>query len=378
MFSPFLKFQFLTQAQEGRVDSVVTQYDKFAESIVGTFNKNLTINLALVIVVSLFVLFIAGVVFYEVVRSNKTKKKTAELAWERFNRFVAQTELSANAIDLLKNIATVSGHQDPESIIKSPSAFENSLDRYYDVIGIESMSQRKLMEIRDLRRKLGFLPLSKEIAFTSTRQFDRGERCIVQIPEDGDNATHKGMCSAVSIEEDKWYISRPEGPKIPEKTGIRISLTRSGDAEYVFSVQVLKDSADELVLSHTNKLNRTQQRNWVRIDVSIPVEVTQVINKGIGDIFSGKIIDMSGGGFGIILPARLLNGSKLLMNFDLPGQGPVNDLPVKVVRVAGAFGKDPSKIIHSVAFEQNMPVIQEQIIQYVFEKQRQEALFRRG
>jgi c-di-GMP-binding flagellar brake protein YcgR len=143
-------------------------------------------------------------------------------------------------------------------------------------------------------------------------------------------------------------------------------------------VQVLKDGKDKLVLSHTDNLSRTQQRNWVRIDVSIPVEVTQLEEGGIGDIFSAKIIDMSGGGFGMALPAKLPNGTKLLLNFELPGQGPVNDLPVKVVRVAGPLGRDASKIVHSVAFEGDLPLIQEQIIHYVFEKQRQDAMVKNG
>jgi c-di-GMP-binding flagellar brake protein YcgR len=120
-------------------------------------------------------------------------------------------------------------------------------------------------------------------------------------------------------------------------------------------------------------LSRAQQRNWVRIDVSVPVEVTQKTSRGIGDIFEGRIIDMSGGGFGMALPAKLSNGDVLLLNFELPGQGVISDLPVKVVRVAGKYNNDPSKIVHSVAFDGEVRLIQEQIIQYVFEKQRQNS-----
>jgi c-di-GMP-binding flagellar brake protein YcgR len=374
LFFPF-KFQFFVQAQGYRGDSI-TKYDHFAEVMRDSINRDFSTGF-IAMLVTIVVLLVLGIVFYEIYRSTKTKKDLMALAWARFNNFAAEINLKGNEIALLKDIVQVSGLQDPDSIIKSPNTFETSLNKYYVFKKIESMPKERLSEIRSLRKSLGFLPLSKDVAYVSTKQFDSGEKCIVQIPEDGRSVTHKGMCVALSIKEEHWIMSRPDGPPIPGNTKMLVSLTRPGDAEYVFSVQVLADLGDELVLSHTTKLNRAQQRNWVRVDVSLPVEVTKMEGKSIGDIFSGRIIDMSGGGFGIVIPARLHNDSKLLLNFDLPGQGPVNDLPVKVVRVAGAFGKDPSRIIHSVAFESDLPLIQEQIIHYVFEKQRQEALIKR-
>jgi c-di-GMP-binding flagellar brake protein YcgR len=155
-----------------------------------------------------------------------------------------------------------------------------------------------------------------------------------------------------------------------------MNLTRPGDAEYTFKVQVKRDSGSRLDLSHTSQLNRTQQRNWVRIDVSIPVEVTVLEHNSIGDIFMGKIIDMSGGGLGMALPIKLLNNSTLTLNLELPGHGFIDNLRVKVVRVAGQYNNDPSKTIHSVAFEETDTSVQEQIIQYVFEKQRQDSLMK--
>jgi c-di-GMP-binding flagellar brake protein YcgR len=273
----------------------------------------------------------------------------------------------------LKEIVEESGLQDPSTIIKSPHVFEKSLEDYYDNGKIKSMPDSKLASIRNLRKVMGFSPLSKDIAFISTRQFDVGEKCAVQIPESGPT-THKGMCLIKNIDERYWSITSLSGSPVPVKTWILMNIIRSGDAEYTFKVQVLKDADGEYILSHTNKLNRAQQRNWVRIDVSIPVEVTQVIGNGIGDIFSGKIIDMSGGGFGMALPVKLPKNSRLLLNFELPGHGAITDLPVKVVRVAGQYNNDPLRTVHSVAFDGEVHLIQEQIIQYVFEKQRQNAL----
>jgi len=266
-----------------------------------------------------------------------------------------------------------SGLQDPSSIIKSSHVFEKSLETYYENKKIKSISDSKLESIRNLRKMLNFLPLSKDVAIISTRQFEVGDKCAVQIPESGPTLL-KGMCLISNVDERYWSITSGSGTKVPLKTWVLVNFIRAGDAEYTFKTQVIDVVDGELILSHTSKLNRAQQRNWVRIDVSIPVEVTQIVGNGIGDIFSGKIIDMSGGGFGMALPVKLPRNSRLLLNFDLPGHGAISDLPVKVVRIAGQYNNDPLRTVHSVAFDSEVHLIQEQIIQYVFEKQRQNAL----
>ena len=353
------------------VSDSINAYDQFSESIRNAINKDLSVE-TIYIFVSIVLLLVFVVVFFEIYRSGKAKQSLLALAWKKFDAQAEFLNLSQSCIELLKEIVNESKLLEPSSIIKSPHVFEKSLEAYYDSKKIESMPNQKLASIKDLRKKLGFAPLSKDIAFISTRQFAVGEKCMVQIPESGP-ATHKGMSLIKEVEERHWVITRPDGPSVPAKTWIFVNLTRAGDAEYVFRAQVQRDSDGDIVLSHVNKLNRTQQRNWVRVDVSIPVEVTQIFSNGIGDIFSGKIIDMSGGGFGMALPAKLQNSSRLLLNFELPGQGVISDLPVKVVRVAGQFNNDPSKIVHSVAFDGELYSIQEQIIQYVFEKQRQNS-----
>jgi c-di-GMP-binding flagellar brake protein YcgR len=131
---------------------------------------------------------------------------------------------------------------------------------------------------------------------------------------------------------------------------VHMSLTRDGDAEYTFTTQILRCSNEELVLAHTNKINRVQQRNWLRVNVDIPVKATLLDASRMGDILSGKIIDLSGGGLGVMLPARLSSNSMILLNFELPGRGQIADFPVKVVRVAAQSDGNSSKTAHSVTF----------------------------
>ncbi len=362
------KFLFLVQVQPA-ADSL-TAYQKFAKSIINRMS-NFSVW-TIIAFVTLIILFVLLIVLYEIYRSNKTKEELRKLAWRKFDARVELLKLSQGAIDLLRGIIDESGLQDPSTIVKSAHVFEKTIGFYYEIKKIKTIPDSKLEKIRDLRRMLGYMPLSKDIAITSTRQLEVGDKCAVQIPENGP-VTHKGMCLINDIDERYLSITGLSGPPIPVRTWILVNYVRSGDAEYVFRAQVVKELNGNIILNHTNKLNRAQQRNWVRIDVSMPVEVTQIIGNGIGDIFSGKIIDMSGGGFGMALPVKLQKSTRLLLHFELPGHGTISDLPVKVVRVAGKYNNDPLRTVHSVAFDGDVHLIQEQIIQYVFEKQRQSA-----
>ncbi|MCL2878497.1 MAG: PilZ domain-containing protein, partial [Acidobacteria bacterium] len=270
-----------------------------------------------------------------------------------------------------------SGLQDPSSIMKFSHVFENSLDKYYEREKIESISMEMLVQISILRKELGFSPLPRGIALSSTRQVCSGDKCIVQIPE-SDPPMHDGICYVLDSEERQWSITRPDCPPVQAGTWVNINLTKPGDAEYTFKTQVLEDLSEELVLRHTSKLNRTQQRNWLRIDVDIPVSVTLMEEPNIGDILSGKIIDISGGGLGMTLAVKLPKNTMLLLSFELPGRDKIIDLPVKVVRVAGPLGGSSSKVVHSVSFECETDLACEKIIQYVFEKQRENLLIRQA
>jgi c-di-GMP-binding flagellar brake protein YcgR len=361
----------LNTAALAQTSDSVMRYEDFIDGLSRALNKDFSMEIFLVVAV-IIILLVIFVVIFEISRSNKTRKELLALAWVRFDFRAEQLKLNPYSISILKKITHNSGLKDPDSVMKSPQVFEHCLEKYYEDEKLESILNRELAEIRNLRKSLGFLPLSRETAFTSTRQFSSGEKCTIQIPENGP-AVHKGMCLIIDMDEQQWSIARTEGPQVAAGTWVRLNLTRPGDAEYAFRAQVLEDVDGLFVLSHTSKLSRTQQRNWVRVDVRIPVEATQLEGERISDIYSGEIIDMSGGGLGMALPAKLPNGTNLLLSFELPGQGPITDLPVKVVRVAGPFNKDTTKIVHSVAFEGDVHLIQEQIIHYVFEKQRQNA-----
>ena len=353
----------------------ISAIEQFSASLGQAVNNKELSTDAIFMIIFTIIILIALFIVYKARRSNKSSQKLMRLACEKFNEQAGSLKLNSDDISFLTDIAKSSKLKDPSFIVKSAHIFEKALENFYERKKIMA-SNEALAHVRNLRRALGFLPLPREIAFTSTRQFIDGDKCTVQIPDDG-KPSHKGVCIILNVGENEWSIDHPLGPPVHTGASIRIDLTRPGDAKYSLKTQVTRDSGDGLFLSHSNKLDRAQQRNWVRVKVNIVAVITEIESDRAGEVFSGEIIDMSGGGFGIIaLPATLKNGSKLSISFDLPGCGPVT-VAVKVVRLAGHFGNDPSKFVHGVAFEGDIGKVKEQIMQYVNEKQRQDNLIAR-
>jgi len=350
--------------------------EQFSKSLGNAINNREMSTEAVLVLIFAIIILIALLIIYKAYYSNKSMQKLVRLTCEKLNEQAGSLKLSNDDISFLTDIAKSSKLKDPLSIIKSPHVFEKSIENFYERKK-EPASNEALAHVRNIRRALGFLPLSREVPFTSTRQFSEGDKCVVQIPDD-ENPSHKGVCIIFNVGENEWSIDRPMGPQISPDTSIRIDLTRPGDAKYSLKTQVIRDSGDELFLRHSNTLDRAQQREWARVNVNIVATITEIESARAGEVLTGEIIDMSGGGFGIVaLPSTVHNGSRLSISFDLPGHGLVN-VAVKVVRLAGRFGKDPSKIVHGVAFEGDIGKVKEQIMKYVNEKQRQEKINARG
>ena len=350
-------------------------FDVFGRSINRAMNKYFTAEVIFILITGTMLLIIIAVL-NEARRSNKIKNEMRALAIAKFDLQAEKLNLRLSSAAILKRIALRSGLHDLSSILQFSHVFESSVEKYYESEKIDSISEEVLIQISALRKVLGFSPLPRGIALTSTRQFCIGDECTIQIPENG-QTTNKGTCQVLESDERQWSISHPAGLQLQAGDWVKMSLTKPGDAEYAFKTQALKSSDTELFLSHTSEFTRTQQRNWLRVNVNIPVKASIIEDSHMGEIISGRITDMSGGGLGMALPITLAKDAMLLLNFDLPGRGKIVDLFVKVVRVGEPFDGDPSKIVHSAAFAGDIDLAHEKIIQYVFEKQREGLLIRR-
>lgn len=93
-----------------------------------------------------------------------------------------------------------------------------------------------------------------------------------------------------------------------------------------------------LVLQAPERIDRIQRRDYVRLDVSLPVRFSVVGVPGGLEYdavltFQTRTRDLSGGGALLLAPLRLVPGSRLDLLIELPDARPVHT-PAEVVRLA--------------------------------------------
>jgi len=240
------------------------------------------------------------------------------------------------------------------------------------------MSDDQLRPFRAMRTRLGFSPLPVETPYVSTRQFQPGLRVVVEL-------TDLNVASTAvvdDVDERRWSIVNPfdGNDKIRSGMKIRMALTRGGDAEYGIETEIEEVRARSLVLKHTRRLNRRQLRNWVRVDVNLPSTAYPIYLDDQGQQrplipIKSRIVDLSGGGMAVRLPVQLKVGGRMLVDFALSDMN-VTAMEVEIIRVAPLKNSEEPMFQHSVSFKDVQKPIQERIVRFVFEKQRQEAQWR--
>ncbi len=133
-----------------------------------------------------------------------------------------------------------------------------------------------------------------------------------------------------------------------------------------------------LVLQAPERIERIQRRDYVRLDVSVPVRFSVI---GAPDgfeydavlTFATRTRDISGGGALLLAPLRLVSGARLDLLMELPEARAVHTL-AEVVRLApdGAVVEHPGPVWSTgVRFIGIDDRDREAIIRYIFGEQRQ-------
>ena len=95
-------------------------------------------------------------------------------------------------------------------------------------------------------------------------------------------------------------------------------------------------------------------------------EKTKEIKFSRGTIFDGRIIDISGGGIALRMNSKLIAGSTLSLNFDLPGSS-LRGIQADILSIHEA-GNQEKVFVHRLKFNEIETAVQEKVVRFVFEK----------
>lgn len=165
----------------------------------------------------------------------------------------------------------------PQRLLTATQSFDRHVGAHAGELARMDLQHPTLAQIARIRQILGFDRLPKDQPLSSTRQVERGQTFMVW-PADGDT---EGVSPWVVVDDDEGSITvapllRGDDARYSSLTiGDRLSVRfwREGDTEYRFRTAVVghDEVAGTFLLEHASRIDRTQHRDFYRIDVAFDV-----------------------------------------------------------------------------------------------------------
>jgi hypothetical protein len=346
--------------------------DNFVSNFSRHFSKT-SDPIVLVLFAIALVLLVACLVVWEIKKAESLDRKKSDVGWQRFFAIAQEKRMVPEQIKLLKDILSFSDSPNVAAVFSSLLVFENAIEAYFEQ-KLATLDQNTFEDIRNLREKLGYLRLPEETPYLSTRHLQAGQSILVI-----DENTGNRFAANIRDVNEKWIEIDNSVSKAKVGDPISFSHTRMGDGEYTIFSKIERVTAQSLVVEHTRSLVRKQLRNWVRIEISQPLEVIVKSTKNTeltnGSKVIGKIKDLSGGGLSLAIPYQLNQGDQVICSFHL-AKVPMKSIQGKIIRVVPKPSKSDQLYTHSMEFVDLETQDREKVVRYVFDRQRQDVQWR--
>ncbi len=337
------------------------------------------------IIAGVIAILCGGIVFLSflyVGYRRRIARDEEDLSRKLFSESCIRAELNSNEISYLEKLLSYQDGLKPHIIFESISIFEKSIDVYVRDFQSQNHSEEEILEedtvLSSLRSKLGYSFLAFEHPLLSTRNISLGQNVSVFLKNR--RAPLAQNCTVIKVAEFYFSIQGDEEQKhalarIAPGTELVLAFTRQCDGVYSVTVPVKGWDSGKLQLFHTVELMRNQMRQYVRMEVNLPMKFRVVESAGTdakvsSQQFTSRVVEMSGGGLSFFFEKPLQLGDVLLVTAQLPG-GALTAIRAKVLRISLLENKSADKYKHHVQFISIDPKNREQIVHFIFEKQRQ-------
>lgn len=327
-------------------------------------------------------IFAVLMVFYLRMRS-KIHQDKREFSESLLNDYFKKSELTEHEILRLRQIAAHGNITDINAIFQSIAIFEIGIEKEIELLNGKKLSSKEMIDecmiLSNIRKKLGYNYLPFEHPIVSTRNIEIGQKISLLC---GSNKSTSYRALVIMNFEPYLRIQIERGmedvPAFHPGHQVAIAFARQGDGLYAIEMRVLSFDKDSQIveLQHTREMKRNQLRQFVRIEVNLPlkIRILQAVSDDdkllVGKQFEGKIVDISGGGLSFILNRPLVPGGLININFQLSTVA-FNGQTGKILKVSLIDVKSASMYRHHVSFLDMDTPSREKIIKFVFDKQRQ-------
>ncbi|TKJ39959.1 hypothetical protein CEE37_09490 [candidate division LCP-89 bacterium B3_LCP] len=290
--------------------------------------------------------------------------------------------LAAEEVNTMRKHAKSVGHNLESALLESNIAFDKFISKVVDS-GKTERGQEFNEFYAQMRHKLGFRPPARGLALNSTRELPAGQNLYVVLSEDLFLEGYIESIDEINLAV-KLLAVVPAYINLTIGQAVQVFFNRSGDARYSGSCDIDSGYSDargeHIILSHCTELRRDQRRQDFRVEEGRSVSVW-VMDDALEQAADPMLIiadrvpirarldDISGGGASIIFHRNLQPNQGLMVNLDPAG---VYGLPiVKAVVVRSSDRSRTDRWVLSVRFEDLRPSEHQRLINYIFQKERE-------
>ncbi len=320
---------------------------------------------------------------------HKRRRDFAALAERRFDETAERLGLTAAEQRKARDLLAYERTLEPQVILQSVSVFERCVNKEIEklVAGrIDNEERGRINEcINGIRRKAGFSQLPLEHPLMSSRNIAIGQSGALF------GADHRTplIQRATVVDSNEFSftiqydIEHEDIVRFAPGNELKFAFARRNDGMYGVPLQVLgADNRGNIEVRHTLSLHRNQLRQYVRIEASFPVKARLIRTKDPdssqvkrGEAVEARMSDISGGGLSFLCEQSFRPGDIVSVHFSLPN-ATFAGLQCKVLRISLQEGKTVTYFKHHGQFVDLDQRKRDQIVRYVFDKQRQISQWR--
>lgn len=332
-----------------------------------------TDSLSVLIIVIFFIaaitIFGGGMLFNRLLQRRQLR--------DRFFSFAQERGLSTGETGILWDYSNKT-EVDPMLILEFKSPFEKVVDLY---VKTDGNADEKL--VQTMRKKLGFNNNFYFIPLSLTKDIELYQSAKVAI--DG-----RRVVDAALYDKDEKYmhwllLDIEHASIVPEKSRIKITFLREGDAIYAFGSQIERIIQDRhktiIKIPHTFELTRNQRRELSRASTDMPAFIG-VAKETEGDAeiiwYSGRIVDISAMGAKFRIPPEMNEEYKIKLNeeLEIKFEADKNQITSKAKIVS--VGEEETATYIGLEFLDMKDALQGQIFKYVLNEQKKLVQFVRS
>ncbi len=336
-------------------------------------------------------LIVAGALFAIIyLRRDKAKQKEREFIY--YQRKSQEKGLDPQCLKLLDSAVQISGIEQPFRILDSFDIFQHVIETYEHKSDFSDQERAYFNQmVEKIKEGLGFRQIEEAVPLTTSHEIKPGQTVKIRLHRDGqdfefDSAVinnDEKMMSLDGTAMDFDYLG------LGMDTVMEVTFHRESDAGYSLQSIMAKmpDTEKKIVfLKHPKKMERSQARNFSRMEVIFPFSYYHLEKEKFNKIeidsnleacenrpvYRGESVDISGGGIAFNTYRKITKGDFLYLNFQMLSEEHSEPLLAEVVWTGQDKKREKIFLIRAKFFSINEKM-QDELMKFVYQMQRRVA-----